>query len=72
MLLLDGKIASRAIKDKLLDVEHEHYNRLLKFLDEGFIRENQVELREDSDKFFEQYTNRRNKPTNFAKFIGVR
>jgi MoaA/NifB/PqqE/SkfB family radical SAM enzyme len=60
------------IKDKLLPVEHEHYNRLLKFLDEGFIRENQVELREDSDKFFEQYTNRRNKPTNFAKFIGVR
>lgn len=60
------------IKDKLLHVEHEHYNRLLKFLDDGFVRENQVELREDSDTFFEQYTNRRNKPINFAKFIGVR
>jgi MoaA/NifB/PqqE/SkfB family radical SAM enzyme len=60
------------IKDKLLPVEHEHYHRLLKFLDEGFVRENQVALREDSDKFFEQYTRRRNKPTNFAKFIGVR
>jgi MoaA/NifB/PqqE/SkfB family radical SAM enzyme len=60
------------IKDKLLHVEHEHYNRLLKFLDEGFIRENQAELRKDSDKFFEQYTKRRNKPDNLAKYIGLK
>lgn len=60
------------IKDKLLHVEHEHYNRLLKFLDDGFVSENQIELRRDSDIFFEQYTKRRNKPDNLAKYIGVR
>lgn len=59
-----------SIKDDLLPVEHEHCNRLIKFLDEGFIRENQVEMRRDSDIFFEQYTKRRNKKTNFATLIG--
>ena len=61
-----------SIKDDLLPVEHEHCNRLIKFLDEGFIRENQAEMRRDSDIFFEQYTKRRNKPNNLAKYIGVK
>jgi len=60
------------IKDDLLPIEHEHCNRLIKFLDEGFIRENQAEMRRDSDIFFEQYTKRRNKPDNLAKYIGLR
>ena len=58
------------IHDELLPVEHEHCKRLIKFLDDGFVRENQEHLRTDSDKFFEQYTIRRNKKTNFAKYIG--
>jgi hypothetical protein len=60
------------IKDDLLPVEHEHCNRLIKFLNEGFIRNNQEQLRKDSDIFFEQYTKRRNKPDNLAKYIGLR
>jgi hypothetical protein len=60
------------IKDDLLPIEHEHCNRLIKFLDEGFIRENQAEMRRDSDIFFEQYTVRRNKPDNLAKYIGLK
>jgi len=61
-----------SIKDKLLPVEHEHCARLLKFLDEGFIKETQPQLRKDSDIFFEQYTQRRNKPDNLAKYIGLK
>jgi hypothetical protein len=61
-----------SIKDDLLLVEHEHCNRLIKFLDEGFIRDNQEAMRRDSDSFFEQYTKRRNKPNNLAKYIGLR
>jgi len=61
-----------SIKDDLLPIELEHCNRLIKFLDEGFIRENQIEMRRDSDIFFEQYTKRRNKPDNLAKYIGLR
>jgi len=61
-----------SIKDDLLPVEFEHCNRLIKFLDEGFIRENQAEMRRDSDIFFEQYTVRRNKPDNLAKYIGLK
>lgn len=60
------------IKNDLLPVEYEHCNRLIKFLDEGFIRDNQPEMRKDSDIFFEQYTMRRNKPDNLAKYIGLR
>jgi MoaA/NifB/PqqE/SkfB family radical SAM enzyme len=60
----------RSIKSDLLQIEHEHCERLLKFLDEGFIRDNQKQMRLDSDSFFEQYTMRRNKKTNFAKHIG--
>jgi len=61
-----------SIKSDLLPIEHEHCNRLIKFLDEGFIRENQLDLRRDSDIFFEQYTLRRNKPDNLAKYIGLK
>jgi MoaA/NifB/PqqE/SkfB family radical SAM enzyme len=61
-----------SIKGDLLPVEHEHCSRLLKFLDEGFIRDNQIAMRKDSDIFFEQYTLRRNKNTNFAKMIGIK
>jgi hypothetical protein len=60
------------INDDLLPVEHEHCNRLIKFLDEGFVKDNQLQLRNDSDVFFEQYTTRRNKPDNLAKYIGLR
>lgn len=60
-----------SISHQLLPVEHEHYNRLLKFLDEGFIKETQPALRKDSDIFFEQYTKRRNKPNDLSKYIGL-
>lgn len=60
------------IKDDVLPVEHEHCNRLIKFLNEGFIKDTQAQLRKDSDIFFEQYTKRRNKPNNLAKYIGLR
>jgi hypothetical protein len=56
----------------LLPVEHEHCARLLKFLDEGFVKETQPQLRKDSDIFFEQYTHRRSKQDNLAKYIGLR
>jgi len=58
------------IKDDLLPVEQEHCNRLLTMLDSGLMKDNQPQLRIDSDIFFEQYTKRRNKKVNFAKFIG--
>jgi hypothetical protein len=58
------------IKDDLLPVEQEHCNRLLTMLDSGLVKENQSQLRVDSDIFFEQYTTRRNKPDNLAKYIG--
>lgn len=61
-----------SIKHELLPVEHEHCARLLKFLDEGFVKETQPQLRKDSDIFFEQYTKRRNKPDNLAKYIGLK
>lgn len=59
------------LKDDLLPVEQEHCNRLLTFLNPELVPENQAELRKDSDIFFEQYTTRRNKKTNFAKHIGT-
>ena len=59
------------IKDDLLSVEQEHCNRLITFLNPELVPENQAELRKDSDIFFEQYTIRRNKKTNFAKHIGT-
>lgn len=62
----------KSVHSDLLPIEHEHCNRLIKFLDEGFIRENQEQLRHDSDAFFHQYTMRRNKKTNFAKHIGLK
>lgn len=61
-----------SIKNQLLPIEIEHCERLIKFLDNGFIRDNQKEMRKDSDIFFEQYTKRRNKLVNFAKFIGLK
>ena len=59
------------IKDSLLEVEHEHCNRLITFLNPELVPENQAELRKDSDVFFEQYTVRRNKPVNYGKHIGT-
>jgi len=59
-----------SIKTDLLPVEHEHCGRLLKMLDSGLVKDNQPQLRIDSDIFFEQYTKRRNKPDNLAKYIG--
>jgi MoaA/NifB/PqqE/SkfB family radical SAM enzyme len=60
----------QSIKVDLLPIEHEHCERLIRFLDEGFIRDNQKQMRLDSDSFFDQYTMRRSKKTNFAKHIG--
>jgi len=60
----------KSIDSDLLPVEREHCGRLLKMLDSGLIKENQPQLRIDSDIFFEQYTKRRNKPNNLAKYIG--
>jgi hypothetical protein len=59
-----------SIKDDLLPFEVEYTERLIKMLDAGLIKDNQEALRKDSDTFFEQYTQRRNKPVNFAQFIG--
>ena len=59
------------IKADLLPVEEEHCNRLITFLDPKLVPENQAELRRDSDIFYEQFTKRRNKKTNFAKLIGT-
>ena len=59
------------IKDDLLEVENEHCNRLITFLNPELVPENQAELRKDSDAFFEQYTVRRNKPVNYGKHIGT-
>jgi MoaA/NifB/PqqE/SkfB family radical SAM enzyme len=61
-----------SIDDDLLPVEREHCGRLLKMLDKGLIKDNQPQLRIDSDIFFEQYTQRRNKPNNLAKYIGIK
>ena len=43
-----------------------------RLIDEGFVKETQPQLRKDSDIFFEQYTQRRNKPDNLAKYIGLK
>ena len=59
------------IKDDLLEVENEHCNRLITFLNPELVPKNQAELRKDSDVFFEQYTVRRNKPVNYGKHIGT-
>lgn len=59
-----------SIKDDLLPFETEYTERLIKMLDAGLIKDNQPALRKDSDVFFEQYTQRRNKPVNYANFIG--
>jgi MoaA/NifB/PqqE/SkfB family radical SAM enzyme len=59
-----------SIKDDLLPFEVEYTERLITMLDAGLIKDNQEALRKDSDTFFEQYTQRRNKPVNFAQFIG--
>jgi sulfatase maturation enzyme AslB (radical SAM superfamily) len=59
-----------SIKDDLLPFEIEYTERLIKMLDSGLVKDNQEALRKDSDIFFEQYTKRRNKPVNFAQFIG--
>jgi MoaA/NifB/PqqE/SkfB family radical SAM enzyme len=61
-----------SIKEHLLPEEHDHYSRLLKFLDSDLVPKNQKELRKDCENFFEQYTKRRNKKVNFAKFIGLK
>lgn len=61
-----------SIKDSLLPFEVEYTERLIKMLDAGLVKDNQPALRKDSDIFFEQYTQRRNKPVNFAQFIGKR
>ena len=59
------------IQNDLLPFEVEYTERLIKMLDAGLIKDNQPALRQDSDVFFEQYTQRRNKPVNFAQFIGL-
>lgn len=59
-----------SIKDNLLPFEVDYTKRLITMLDAGLIKDNQEALRKDSNTFFEQYTQRRNKPVNFAQFIG--
>jgi len=61
----------QSVEHELLPVEHEHCQRLITFLDPDLVPENQIELRKDSDVFFEQYSQRRNKEINFSKFIGA-
>jgi len=57
------------IKDKLLDIEHSHVERMLTMLKETKEHSEQKELRKDSDSFFAQYSHRRNK-TNLSVRIG--
>jgi len=61
----------QSVEHELLPVEHEHCQRLITFLNPDLVPENQIELRKDSDVFFEQYSQRRNKEINFSKFIGA-
>lgn len=58
------------IKDDLLDIERGHVTRILTMLqsEEDL---NQKQLRKDSDSFFEQYSQRRNK-TNLINTIGLK
>lgn len=60
----------KKIEEHLLPVELEHCKRLITFLNQGFLTNNQKQLRKDSDSFFEQYSKRRNKSVNFAEYIG--
>lgn len=62
----------KSIKKELLPEEHEHYEKLITFIDKGCMQDNQQDLRKDSDTFFEQYTQRRGKKINFAKLIGLK
>lgn len=59
-----------SIKDDLLDVEKGHVTRMLTMLQTPE-DVNQLELRKDSDRFFEQYSQRRNK-INLANTIGLK
>lgn len=59
-----------SVKDKLLDIEKPHVTRMLTML-QTVEDINQKELRKDSDRFFEQYSQRRNK-VNLANTIGLK
>jgi hypothetical protein len=59
-------------KQQFLKEEHEHFNRLITFLNENLVPENQESLRKDSDIFFAQYSQRRKKAINFAQQIGLK
>jgi organic radical activating enzyme len=64
------KVLFDSINDNLLDIERSHVTRMLTMLqsDEDC---NQHQLRNDSDSFFEQYSQRRNK-TNLITTIGLK
>lgn len=60
------------INDDLLPMERNMIPRFLRMLDPNLITDMQPEFRKDSDSFFSQYTQRRNKQINFAEQIGTR
>jgi MoaA/NifB/PqqE/SkfB family radical SAM enzyme len=61
-----------SVNELLLDVERRSVPRFLSMLDPKLTHENNAEYRKDSDSFFNQYIQRRNKKINFAELIGTR
>lgn len=62
----------KSIEDKLLPIEMDTIPRILNMLHPKLTHDNHKALRLDSDLFFEQYCQRRNKPINLAMEIGKR
>jgi len=61
-----------SINDSLLDMERHSVPRFLNMLDPKLTHVDNLEYRKDSDSFFKQYVQRRNKTVNFAEQIGTR
>lgn len=59
-----------SIQSELLDQEVSAFNRLLSMLSPDLTHKDYQFYRNDYNEFFEQYTQRRNKPTNVAALLG--
>jgi molybdenum cofactor biosynthesis enzyme MoaA len=62
----------KSIESQLTKIELSTIPRILNMLDPKLTHDNNKEYRLDSDRFFEQYCQRRNKTTNLATEIGKR
>lgn len=60
----------KEIKSSLVDLEVDAFKRLISMLDPNLEDLNHSTYRNDSDQFFSQYTQRRNKTFNYATLIG--